>query len=59
MLGTVDTSSDSWQFLEHVWKLAAQYKYHIVISLNCDVCPYFLRGKSRAGFFFDVIIVTW
>ena len=29
----------------------AQYKYHSVISLNCDVCPHFLRGKSRAGFF--------
>ena len=25
----------------------------------CDVCLHFLRGKSRAGFFFDVIIVTW
>ena len=35
-----------------------QYKYHTVILLNCDVCPHFLRGKSRAGFFFDVIIVT-
>ena len=30
----------------------AQYKYHTVILLNCDVCPHFLRGKSRAGFFF-------
>ena len=28
-----------------------QYKYHTVVLLNCDVCPHFLRGKSRAGFF--------
>ena len=28
-----------------------QYKYHTVILLNCDVCPHFLRGKSRDRFF--------
>ena len=36
----------------------AQYKYHTVILLNCDVWPHFLRGKRRAVFC-DVIIVTW
>ena len=32
-------------------RVIARYKYHTVTSLNCDVCPHFLRGKSRAGFF--------
>ena len=27
-----------------------QYKYHTGIPLNCDTCPHFLRGKSRAFF---------